>query len=103
MTKQELNKCMNLLAQIYALNRSNNHTKELTLELGTILKKQTEQEEMKTILDPNKLYQDNVKLTEEINSIKKSCIKLTELINQKIPSINNTIEQLYKQLNNNTP
>lgn len=91
-SKEKLNRCLNILFELNARTPIQ-YDKNLILEMGYIIKEELNQiEENK--LDIKKLWQDNVALAKDNDTLHKTVQHLTSIINEKIPSINETLNTL---------
>ena len=62
--------------------------------MGYIIKEELNQIELENKLDIKKLWQDNVALAKDNDTLHKTVQHLTSIINEKIPSINETLNTL---------
>ncbi len=92
-SKENLNRCLSILSELNA-RIPIQHDKNLILEMGYIIKEELNQIELGNKLDINKLWQDNVALAKDNNTLHKTVQHLTSIINEKIPSVNETLNTL---------
>lgn len=92
-SKEKLNKCLNILSELNA-RIPIQYDKNLILEVGYIIKEELNQIELENKLDIKKLWQDNVALAKDNDTLHKTVQHLTSIINEKIPSINETLNTL---------
>lgn len=92
-SKEKLNRCLNILSELNA-RIPIQYDKNLILEMGYIIKEELNQIELGNRLDVNKLWQDNVALAKDNDTLHKTVQHLTSIINEKIPSINETLNTL---------
>ena len=92
-SKEKLNKCLNILSELNA-RIPIQYDKNLILEMGYIIKEELNQIELENKLDIKKLWQDNVALAKDNDTLHKTVQHLTSIINEKIPSINETLNTL---------
>ena len=92
-SKEKLNKCLNILSELNA-RIPIQYDKNLILEMGYIIKEELNQIELENKLDIKKLWQDNVALAKDNDTLDKTVQHLTSIINEKIPSINETLNTL---------
>ena len=84
---------MNILSELNA-RIPIQYDKNLILEIGYIIKEELNQIELENKLDIKKLWQDNVALAKDNDTLHKTVQHLTSIINEKIPSINETLNTL---------
>lgn len=92
-SKEKLNRCLNILSELNA-RIPIQYDKNLILEMGYIIKEELNQIELGNRLDVKKLWQDNVALAKDNDTLHKTVQHLTSIINEKIPSINETLNTL---------
>ncbi len=92
-SKEKLNRCLNILSELNA-RIPIQYDKNLILEMGYIIKEELNQIELENKLDIKKLWQDNVALAKDNDTLHKTVQHLTSIINEKIPSINETLNTL---------
>lgn len=92
-SKEKLNRCLNILSEVNA-RIPIQYDKNLILEVGYIIKEELNQIELENKLDIKKLWQDNVALAKDNDTLHKTVQHLTSIINEKIPSINETLNTL---------
>lgn len=92
-SKEKLNRCLNILSELNA-RIPIQYDKNLILEVGYIIKEELNQIELENKLDIKKLWQDNVALAKDNDTLHKTVQHLTSIINEKIPSINETLNTL---------
>lgn len=92
-SKEKLNRCLNILSELNA-RIPIQYDKNLILEMGYIIKEELNQIEHENKLDIKKLWQDNVALAKDNDTLHKTVQHLTSIINEKIPSINETLNTL---------
>lgn len=92
-SKEKLNRCLNILFELNA-RIPIQYDKNLILEMGYIIKEELNQIELENKLDIKKLWQDNVALAKDNDTLHKTVQHLTSIINEKIPSINETLNTL---------
>lgn len=92
-SKEKLNRCLNILFELNARTPIQ-YDKNLILEMGYIIKEELNQIELGNKLDIKKLWQDNVALAKDNDTLHKTVQHLTSIINEKIPSINETLNTL---------
>lgn len=92
-SKEKLNRCLNILFELNARTPIQ-YDKNLILEMGYIIKEELNQIERENKLDIKKLWQDNVALAKDNDTLHKTVQHLTSIINEKIPSINETLNTL---------
>lgn len=92
-SKEKLNRCLNILSELNA-RIPIQYDKNLILEMGYIIKEELNQIELEKKLDIKKLWQDNVALAKDNDTLHKTVQHLTSIINEKIPSINETLNTL---------
>ena len=92
-SKEKLNRCLNILSELNA-RIPIQYDKNLILEIGYIIKEELNRIELENKLDIKKLWQDNVALAKDNDTLHKTVQHLTSIINEKIPSINETLNTL---------
>ena len=92
-SKEKLNRCLNILSELNA-RIPIQYDKNLVLEMGYIINEELNQIELENKLDIKKLWQDNVALAKDNDTLHKTVQHLTSIINEKIPSINETLNTL---------
>lgn len=92
-SKEKLNRCLNILSELNA-RIPIQYDKNLILEMGYIIKEELNQIELENKLDIKKLWEDNVALAKDNDTLHKTVQHLTSIINEKIPSINETLNTL---------
>lgn len=92
-SKEKLNRCLNILSELNA-RIPIQYDKNLILEVGYIIKEELNRIELENKLDIKKLWQDNVALAKDNDTLHKTVQHLTSIINEKIPSINETLNTL---------
>ena len=92
-SKEKLNRCLNILSELND-RIPIQYDKNLILEVGYIIKEELNQIELENKLDIKKLWQDNVALAKDNDTLHKTVQHLTSIINEKIPSINETLNTL---------
>lgn len=92
-SKEKLNRCLDILFELNTRILIQ-YDKNLILEMGHIIKEELNQIERENKLDIKKLWQDNVALAKDNDTLHKTVQHLTSIINEKIPSINETLNTL---------
>lgn len=101
---RDLNRCIDLLAEL-TTSASTNEKRKI-LEIGYILKTELEtveswdaqqtnnRERGRGQIDVKKLLEDNTQLFNENRQLQELNVKLTQVINERIPSVENSINDI---------
>ena len=101
-SSRDLNRCIQLLAEINA-KTSNVSTKEMTLEIGYILKQELDvvaeierrrPHEQTTMFNIDSLYRDNTQLFQNNQKLIEENMRLKELVEERTNDIERAISNL---------